>query len=173
MTSNSGEIWTIVLAPFFGLPIPLLPIHILWINLVTDGLPGTRACRRACRKEYYADPPRHPQENILHRACGSRLSGSAFSMGGVSIFTQTWGAQNRLRPLADDGVYGAVPGPDGTRPRAPVRKRISVFTARACVSNRPLLGAVAPDDSALQLATIYVPFLNRYSKHSLSVCINY
>ncbi|NIL96345.1 MAG: hypothetical protein GTO62_04175, partial [Planctomycetales bacterium] len=38
MTSNSGEIWVMLLAPFLGMPLPLLPLQILWINLVTDGV---------------------------------------------------------------------------------------------------------------------------------------
>ena len=40
MTTNSGELWTLLLGPMIGLPIALLPIHILWINLVSDGLPA-------------------------------------------------------------------------------------------------------------------------------------
>ena len=40
MTGNSAEVWVLFLAPFLFLPIPLLPIHILWINLVTDGFLG-------------------------------------------------------------------------------------------------------------------------------------
>ena len=42
MTSNAGEIWTIFLAPFLGLPIPLLPVHILWIIWSPMDCPASR-----------------------------------------------------------------------------------------------------------------------------------
>ena len=37
LTTNSSELWLMLVAPFLGMPLPLLPLQILWINLVTDG----------------------------------------------------------------------------------------------------------------------------------------
>jgi len=90
MTSNSGEIWAIFLAPFFGLPIPLLPIHILWINLVTDGLPDLALAAEKEEKGLMKRPPRHPQESIFAHGLGAHILWVGLLMGAVSIFTQAW-----------------------------------------------------------------------------------
>ena len=65
LTTNSGEIWTLFLAPFIGLPVPLLPIHILWINLVTDSLPALALTKEPGEKDIMDRPPRSPKENIF------------------------------------------------------------------------------------------------------------
>ncbi len=77
MTGNLAEILTIFLAPFLGLPIPLLPIHILWINLVTDGLPGLMLAQEPAEREHHAAAAARAGARASSRtACGSTSSGS-------------------------------------------------------------------------------------------------
>ncbi|HEY5593893.1 MAG TPA: cation-translocating P-type ATPase, partial [Nitrospiria bacterium] len=157
MTSNSGEIWTIFLAPFLGLPIPLLPIHILWINLVTDGLPGLALAAEPEEKGIMSRPPRHPQESIFAHGLGAHILWVGSLMGAVSLFTQAWAIQTghvhwqsmvfTVLCLSQMGHVLAIRS-----------DRESLFS-QGWLSNKPLIGAFALT-LALQMATIYVPFLN-------------
>jgi Ca2+-transporting ATPase len=67
LSSNSGELWLVLLAPFLGLPLPLLPLQILWINLVTDGLPALALSVEPAERDTMARPPVPPGEGILGR----------------------------------------------------------------------------------------------------------
>ena len=65
LTTNSGEIWVMCLAPVFGLPLPLLPVQILWMNLVTDGPPAIALGLEPAEPDTMRRPPRPPRESIL------------------------------------------------------------------------------------------------------------
>ena len=90
MTSNSGEIWTIFLAPFFGLPIPLLPIHILWINLVTDGLPGLALAAEPAGEGHHGAPAAATRREHLRDGLGLHIVWVGLLMGAASLVTQAW-----------------------------------------------------------------------------------
>ncbi len=65
LTTNSAEIWVMVLAPFLGLPLPLIAIQILWINLVTDGAPALSLGVEPAHPRAMKQPPRDPDASIL------------------------------------------------------------------------------------------------------------
>ena len=71
-----------------GLPIPLLPIHILWINLVTDGLPGLALGSEPHEKGIMSRPPRAPKESIFADGLGIHMIWVGLLMGAASLFTQ-------------------------------------------------------------------------------------
>ena len=159
MTSNSGEIWTILLAPLLGMPIPLLPIHILWINLVTDGLPGLALASEPHEKNIMSRPPRAPKESIFADGLGTHLIWVGLLMGGASLFTQAWSMQHAgehdlyWRTM----VFTVLCLSQMGHALAVRSDRQSLFDL-GLFTNKPLLGAVALT-FALQMATIYVPFL--------------
>jgi Ca2+-transporting ATPase len=67
LSCNIGEILVIFLSMLAGLPIPLRPIHLLWLNLVTDGLPALALGLEAGEPDIMNRPPRPPREPIINR----------------------------------------------------------------------------------------------------------
>ncbi len=157
VTCNAGEMWTIFLAPFLGLPIPLLPIHILWINLVTDGLPGLALAAEPPEKGIMQRPPRPPREGLFAHGLGAHIVWVGLLMAGASLLTQAWAYHSGVRHW-QTMVFTVLALSQMGHVMAIRSERESLFRL-GLFSNRPLIGAVVLT-FALQLATIYVPALN-------------
>ena len=174
MTSNSGEIWTIFLAPFLGLPIPLLPIHILWINLVTDGLPGLALAAERAERNVMQRPPRLPSESIFAHGMWQHIVWVGLTMGAVCLLLQAWS-------LGHSGahwqtmVFTVLCLSQLGHALAIRSERDSTF--RLGFWSNPILMATVLFTLGLQLATIYVPALNPVFKTApldwdeLAICL--
>jgi len=157
MSSNSGEIWTLFLAPFLGLPVPLLPIHILWINLVTDGLPGLAFTQEPAERGIMQRPPRPPKENIFAHGMWQHIIWVGLFVGGISIASQAW-AISRGVEYWQTVVFTVLTISQLFHSMAVRSERESLFTI-GVTSNRYMLGAVLLT-VLLQLLVIYHPLLN-------------
>jgi Ca2+-transporting ATPase len=157
LSCNTAEVWTIFLAPFFGMPIPLLPIHILWINLVTDGLPGLALAVEPEEKGIMKRPPRPPRESIFSHGMWQDIIWVGLLMGGVTLFTQVW-AYHTGHVHWQTMVFTVLTLSQMGNVLALRSERMSFFQLSPW-TNLPLLGAVVLT-VALQMATIYFPALN-------------
>ena len=90
LSCNLAEILTIFFAPVLGMAIPLLPTHILWINLVTDGLPGLALVSEPAEKNIMKRPPIPPGENLFARGLLWRIFATGILMAGAALFMQWW-----------------------------------------------------------------------------------
>ena len=157
MTGNSGEIWAIFLAPFFMLPIPLLAIHILWINLVTDGLPGLALASEPAEANIMKRPPRKPTENIFSNGMGRHILWVGFLMGITTLGIQYWAINSEnshWQTMAFTVLcFSQMGHVMAIRSEQESLFKIGVF------SNKPLLGALFIT-VVLQLLIIYSPLLN-------------
>lgn len=72
-TCNSAEIIIIACAPLFGMPVPLVPVQILYINLVTDGLPGIALAGEDHEHDSMLRPPRKKDESIFSDGVGLHI----------------------------------------------------------------------------------------------------
>jgi P-type Ca2+ transporter type 2C len=91
LSSNTGELFVMVAAPFVGMPLPLLPTQILWINLVTDGVPGLALAVEKAEQGTMNRPPQNPNAGVFANGLGSSILWTGILMGILSLGVGFWG----------------------------------------------------------------------------------
>ncbi len=85
LASNVGEILVMLFAMLLALPLPMVPIQILWVNLVTDGLPAMALGLDAPEGDVMKRNPRHPKEGVFARGLAWKIVSRGFLIGSVTL----------------------------------------------------------------------------------------
>jgi Ca2+-transporting ATPase len=160
MTTNSGELLILLTGPVIGLPVALLPIHILWINLVSDGLPAISLSFEKAEKEIMQRSPRPPQESIFANGRGFHMIWVGMLMAGIALLLQVWAIKNDLH--WQTLVFNVVCLSQMGHVLA-IRSENRLLFSRRILDNKPLLGAVLLT-CVLQMLITYIPFLQSIFK---------
>ena len=154
MTTNSSELLTLLVGPIIGLPIALLPIHILWINLVSDGLPAISLSFEKEEKDIMNRSPRHPQESVFANGRGIHMIWVGIVMAAIALSLQGWAIRNGLHWQTI--VFNFLCVSQLAHVMVIRREKQSMFSA-GFFSNKPLIGAVLIA-LLLQIVITYTPF---------------
>jgi P-type Ca2+ transporter type 2C len=174
LTSNSGELYVMLVGPLLGMPLPLLPLQILWINLVTDGLPALALGVEPAEPDIMRRPPYKPKENIFGGGLGRHILWVGALMGLIPLATgyTSWRGQN---PHWQTMLLTVLTFCQMSQVMAVRSNHMSLFK-QGLLTNKPLLGAVLLT-VLLQFVVIYFPFMQEVfhtkalSFSELAVCI--
>ena len=156
LATNSAEIWTMLVAPFLGLTLPLLPIQILWMNLVTDGLPALALGLEIAESDTMRRPPYPPNENVFARGLSRHIVWVGLLMAGLSLGV---GYAYRAGGRADwqTMLFTTLTLSQMAHVLAIRSERSSVFRI-GLLTNKALLAAVSLTVVS-QISLVYIPFL--------------
>ena len=149
LSGGLAEIVVMMTGPFLGLALPLLPAQILWINLLTHGLPGVALGSEPADPAAMDRPPRPPAESVLGGGLWQRIVRVSVVITAVTLGVAVW-AHATGRPWQSMAFFAlgvtqlAVAAGSRSRP--------------GTLANPSLLVAIA-GALALQFAGLYVPFL--------------
>lgn len=157
LTGNMAEIIVVAGSPLLGMPIALLPIHILWINLVTDGLPGLALTAEPAERYIMHRPPRQPDESLFAHGLGWHVMWSSSLIATLCLGVQWW-AMTHSAEHWQTMVFTTLTLSQMFHVLAIRSERDSLWQ-QGVLSNKALLGSVVTT-FLLQLALIYVPLCN-------------
>ncbi|QHS22191.1 calcium-translocating P-type ATPase, SERCA-type [Virgibacillus sp. MSP4-1] len=100
LASNVGEILVMLFAMMLAMPLPLVPVQILWVNLVTDGLPALALGLDQPEKDVMKRPPRSQKESVFARGLGFKIVSRGFLIGLVTLIAFIFAYQKSPDHLA-------------------------------------------------------------------------
>ncbi len=159
IAGNIGKVSVMLLAPFLGKPLPLLPLQLLWLNLITDGLLGLGLGLEPPEKNVMRRPPFPPSEGVLSRGLvrhviwvGALIGAIALGVGYIYWRIDPAGVWQTMvfSTLAFSQMGQALAS----------RSTHESFFKLGITSNKPgmLIAAIV---FVLQLCVMYLPFLQR------------
>lgn len=161
IADDSSELFLFLIALIFGLPLPLLPAQILWINVVEDGFPDVALTMEKREKGIMLDLPRDPKEPILN----SDLKKWAISVAAISTLAALAVFLIFLKISGDIGktrtVVFALMSLDSLFFAYSVRSFKKNFLNKDVLENKYLNGSVLIGFAFL-LSALYVPFLQKF-----------
>lgn len=178
--SNIGEVITIAAAPLLGLSeVPLTPLQILWMNLVTDGLPALALAVEPAEPDVMERRPFSPQESIFARGLGAYIIRIGLIFSIISISLMLWSyyhAEYSLDPQSWKTMVFTTLCLSQMGHAIAVRSQTRLTIEMNLFRNPYLLAAVMMT-TILQLMLIYVPPLRNFfetqilSKEQLILCL--
>jgi P-type Ca2+ transporter type 2C len=150
LSGGGAEIAVMLAGPFLGLPLPLLPAQILWVNLLTHGLPGVALGSEPVDRDVMRRPPRPPAESVLGAGLWQRIVRVGVIIAAVTLGVGVWGHETG-RPWQSMAFFAL----GATQLAVAAGSRVRPGT----LANPALLAAIAAA-LGLQFAGLYLPLLN-------------
>lgn len=175
LSGNAGEIGVMLIAPILGMPLPLLPIQILWINLMTDGLPALALSVEPAERSIMQRPPYSPKQSIFARGMGWDIIWIGMLTAICCLGTGYWFWRLEPEKTWQTMIFTILTFSEIGIAIAIRSERDSIF--RIGFTSNLLLLAAAIFTFGIQLAVIYVPFLQpifetqALSLRDLAICL--
>ncbi len=155
LSGNTAELTVMLVAALGGLPLPLLPLHLLWINVVTDGLPALALVVDPPEDDVLQRPPRHPDEPMLGRAQWRFIITTGLLQAAATLGVFVWALKARDLSEARNLAFSTLVFGELFRAFA-ARSTTRVFWETGVFTNVRLLGVVL-FSVLMQLGIHYIP----------------
>jgi Ca2+-transporting ATPase len=154
VAGNIGKVMVMLIAPFLGNPIPLLPLQLLWLNLLTDGLLGLGLGVEKSEKDTMQRPPYSPNEGVFSKGAGVQTLCVGLLIGGLGLGIGGWYYFND-RPEWQTMIFSSLAFAQVGQALASRSSRESLLTLG--LFSNPLMLGMTTLVTILQLAVLYIP----------------